>query len=210
VSTEPQQRRRYAPRLPPEERREQLLDAALDLILEGGIVAASMEAVARASGVTKPVVYGVFPDRGALLQTLLAREEQRALAQLAAVIPTMMEPGEDPEERLIEGFAAFLQAVADEPRRWRMILLPAEGTPELVREHIEAGRTAIAAQLQVVAEWGLKARGGGAAKLDPELFALSLMALAERFATLVLQDPERYSPERLAGFARQALALLAR
>lgn len=209
MTTEPG-RRRYAPRLPPEERREQLLDAALDIIVEDGHQAASMEAVARRAGVTKPVVYGVFADRGELLRTLLEREEQRALAQLAEVIPSGLEPGADPEAALVEGMTAFLRSVAEHPRRWRMILMPAEGTPAVVSEHIAAGRAAIAGQLQVIVSWGLQARGGAAAALDAELVALSVMTFAEHAAMLVLRDPERYSPERLTGFTRDLVALLPR
>src|SRR4051812_18096989 len=50
-------RRRYAPRVPAAERREQVLDAALVLIDRDGYGAVTMEAVAREIGVTKPVVY---------------------------------------------------------------------------------------------------------------------------------------------------------
>lgn len=207
MSTEPQ-RRRYAPRLPPEERREQLLDAALDIIAEDGHGAASMEAVARRAGVTKPVVYGVFADRGELLRALLEREEQRALAQLSEVVPTGLEPGADPELLLVDGLGAFLRSVAEHPRRWRMILLPAEGTSDVVRAHIEEGRRTIAGQLQVVVAWGLQARGGAAARLDAELVALSLMTFGEQAAMLVLRDPEHFSPDRLTGFTRDLLALL--
>ena len=49
-------RRPYAPRLPPEERREQLIDAALEVILERGYARISIEAIARTAGITRPVV----------------------------------------------------------------------------------------------------------------------------------------------------------
>jgi AcrR family transcriptional regulator len=209
LSTQPP-RRRYAPRLPPEERREQVLDATLDLIVEEGVTGTSMEAVARRAGVTKPVVYGVFGDRGELLHALLEREEQRALAQLAEIIPSGFAPGQNPDAALGEAIIGFLRAVAAEPRRWRMILLPVDSTPPIVREHIEAGRRVIAGQLQLVVSWGLQARGGATADLDAELLALSLMALAENAATLVLRDPERYAPERLSAFTQQAIGLLPR
>src|SRR5690242_13726806 len=53
-------RRRYAPRMAPEQRREQLLDAALSVILEQGYSGVSIEAIARAAGVTRPVIYDHF------------------------------------------------------------------------------------------------------------------------------------------------------
>ena len=91
-----QGKRPYAPRLPPAERREQLLDAALEVLDEHGYAGATMEAIARAAGVTKPVVYDVFGKRTDLLMALLAREEARALAEIAAAMPS--EPARDPED----------------------------------------------------------------------------------------------------------------
>src|SRR6476659_7747573 len=80
-------RRRYAPRMPPEQRREQLIDAALSVILEQGYGGVSIEAIARAAGVTRPVIYDHFPNLGTLLRALIEREESCALAQLAEVVP---------------------------------------------------------------------------------------------------------------------------
>src|SRR5438309_6882950 len=44
-------RRRYAPRMPPAQRREQLIDAALGVILDHGYGGVSIEAIARTAGV---------------------------------------------------------------------------------------------------------------------------------------------------------------
>src|SRR3954470_6739518 len=125
-------RRRYAPRVPAGERREQVLDAGLALIERDGYGAVTMEAVARETGVTKPVVYDVFDNRGELLRALLEREEQRAFAALAEVIPALPQGG-DPDELLPSALGAFLDAVRAQPDPWRLILLPVEGTPEVVR-----------------------------------------------------------------------------
>src|SRR5947209_4704954 len=95
-------RRRYAPRLPPGERREQLIDAALRVIVEKGYEGISVEAVAREAGVTRPVVYDHFPNLAHLLQALIAREEQYSLDQLSQVVP---QPpySEDPVDLLAGG-----------------------------------------------------------------------------------------------------------
>ena len=55
-------RRKYARRLPPEQRREQLLDAALSLI-PAGFDTVTMESVAKQAQVTKPVLYDLFANR---------------------------------------------------------------------------------------------------------------------------------------------------
>jgi AcrR family transcriptional regulator len=209
VSTQPQ-RRRYARRLPPEERREQLLDAALEIMVEGGAESVSMEAVARSAGVTKPVVYGIFADRGALLFALLEREELRAYAQVAEALPVDFDRGEHPDELIHQGVLAFLNAVVEQPSRWRLILLPGVGLPPVVRERVDAGRVSVEERLTMFCRWGLRVRGGRSAGMDPELVAHALMALCEHGALLVLRDAEQYSPDRLAGFARDLLAAVAR
>lgn len=200
-------RRPYAPRLPPDQRREQLLDAALEIISVSGVSGVSMEAVARRVEVTKPVVYGIFADRGELLTALLEREEQRALAQLAAAIPSVVGEGLDPDTLLAEGFGVFLAAVAEHPQRWRMILAPSEGIPPLVIEHVAAAKRSIVAQLEGLIHWGVTARGGPTV-LDQEIVAHAIVSLGETAARLVLEDPERWPPERFRTFAERIIAML--
>ena len=89
--------RPYAPRLLPEQRREQLLDVVLDVIDTDGVASVSMDAVARRAGVTRPVVYGQFTDANAMLRASLDREEQRAFAQILDAIPAQ---GDDDLEAL--------------------------------------------------------------------------------------------------------------
>jgi AcrR family transcriptional regulator len=201
-------RRKYAPRLPPEERREQILDAALHLIAENGSGAASMEAVARETGVAKPVVYDNFGGRGELLRALLEREERRAIVQLAEVVP-QLPTDDDPDHVLRESADRFLEAVADSPDRWRLILMPVDGTPEIVREHVERGRSALLEQVQALLVWGIEARGGPSG-LDAEIAARALLALGEHGARLVLTDPAQYTRERLVEFLEVLLRALAR
>src|ERR671939_1072978 len=88
----PGERRRYAPRMAPAERREQLIDAALSVIVEQGYGGVSIEAVARRAGVTRPVVYDHFPNLARLLHALVEREERYSLGELDAVVPE--EPGQ--------------------------------------------------------------------------------------------------------------------
>src|SRR5882672_9015852 len=81
------QRRGRAEHLGPERRRPLVLDAAFELFLEHGYDGTSMEAVARAAGVTKPVVYDCFVSKEELFTALLRREETRVLGQIAAALP---------------------------------------------------------------------------------------------------------------------------
>lgn len=201
-TTRDQKTRRYAPRLPPEERREQLLDAALSLIAEEGYESVSMEGIARRAGVTKPVVYDLFGTLADLLEGLLEREEERALMQLAELMPTPAEDA-DPAKVLVDALDAFLRAVETRPDAWRVSLMPVEAMPGIVREHVERDRTAIAKQLAAMVRWGLEHLEVPIS--DVGLLAETIQLLAEEAARQHLADPKRYPRERLTKFTASLL-----
>ena len=200
-------RRRYAPRMPPDKRREQLIDAALSLIVEQGYEGVSIEAVARVAGVTRPVIYDHFPNLGSLLRALIEREERYALTQLAAIVPAAPQDRGDPPELFATGVRRFLDAVASRPDTWRIILLPPEGTPAIVREHVETNRAQVLGRLQQLVVWAID-RSGIAGDLDVEICARTILRLSEEAGRMVLTDPRRFSPERYERFARAVMTLI--
>jgi AcrR family transcriptional regulator len=197
-------RRPYTARMPPTDRREQLLDAALRVINRDGYGGVSIEAIAREADVSRPVIYGVFEGLGDLLGALLDRQEERALRQLTAALPAA--PGDrDPDEFLVSAVRSLVDAVVGDPDTWRPILLPPDGTPEAVRARVDRDRERVRAQLESLLRWGLERRGGPNA-FDLELASHALLAVAERWGRLVLSDPDEFSGERLGTFVRSLLA----
>jgi AcrR family transcriptional regulator len=194
--------RRYAPRLPPEERREQLLDATLALIAEKGYESVSMEGIARKAGVTKPVVYDLFGSLADLLEALLDREEERALLQLAELLP-QPEENADPATLLVEGLDAFLRAVETRPDAWRLSLMPVDAQPGIVREHVERDRNAIAKQLASIVRWGVGQLDVPISDVD--MLVETIIVLAEEAGRKHLEDPERWPRERLTKFTASLL-----
>src|SRR5437764_12764065 len=71
-------------RLGREERRDAILDAAAALVAAGDVEAVSMETVAERAGVSRPLVYKHFANRGELLAALYDREAALLHAELAA------------------------------------------------------------------------------------------------------------------------------
>jgi AcrR family transcriptional regulator len=177
--------------MPAEARREQLLDAAKDVVAEHGFHGVSIEAVARGAGVTRPIVYRHFDDLAAVLDALVERETLRALMQLRDILPARVDD-------LLGGFEGYLRAVQSDPVTWRLVLVTPDGAPALLRERIAAGRAAVVAQLA-------EAVGPRAGSPDPELTAHALSAVADEAARLLLDDPERFPPERLIAHARWIL-----
>lgn len=202
-------RRRYAPRMPPAQRREQLIDAALEVILEHGYRGVSIEAVARTAGVTRPVVYDHFPDLARLLHALVEREERYSLEQLEAVVPAVSADarGQGPVEVLAGAVRRFLDAVMERPTTWRIILLPLDGTPAIVREHVEVNRARMLKRIETLVYQSIEL-GQLPAGLDVELAARAIRDLGEAAGRTVLTDPDRFTPDRYERFVQSVLELI--
>jgi AcrR family transcriptional regulator len=189
------------------ERREQILDVTKRLAGERGFHRVTIDAVARAASITRPVVYGHFGDLGGLLNALVDREGERASRQLAALLPEDLGGG-DPREILLGALRAFLEAVQADPTTWRLVLMPAEGTPDVLRERFVRERAAVTERL-AAAVGPTFSLGPSGASPDPELTARVMQALAEELARLSLEDPERYPVDRLIEYADWALGTFA-
>ncbi len=187
-----------------EARREQLLDVAKAIVVERGFHAVSIEGVAREAGISRPIVYGHFADLPGLLEALVQREGARALGQLGEVLPAAL-AGSDPQERLLAALGGYLEAVRSDPATWRLVLMPHEGAPRVLHEHISRGRGAVVTQLAAALGSGEES---AVETPDAELTARLLTAFADEAARLLLADPERYPAERILGLARWFLGRL--
>jgi AcrR family transcriptional regulator len=185
-----------AAHLGPERRRPLILDAASGLFLDRGYEGTSMEAVAKAAGVTKPVVYACFAGKEELFEALLEREEARVLQTIQASLPSDANV-EDPEPLLVDGLTAFLHAVAASPDAYRVIFL-GEGATAAIAQRIQRQRSA---QVEAVAALSLAWLKGRETSVDAEaaarLFATVVVGLAESGARAMLSDPQTWTPERL-------------
>jgi AcrR family transcriptional regulator len=187
------------------ERREQLLDVTKKLAEEQGFHGLSIEAIAKRAGITRPVVYAHFEDLDALLEAMLQREAMRALTQLAAIMPAELPDGPDRKDALLAALRGYLEVIQADPVTWRLVLMPPEGAPHILREQVETGRDAIVATLAKVVGPGLAPQRPSP---DPELTARLLSALSDEGARLLLKDPQQYPIERLMRHAEWLLGQL--
>lgn len=188
--------RERAAHLGPERRRPLVLDAAFKLFLRHGYEGTSMEAIADAAGVTKPVVYSCYPGKDELFKALLAREEERVLAEVTAVLPASVERG-DLNRILTEAFTAFLRAVSASPEAYRVIFLGEGGANAAVARRVQRGRERMIAAVAGLARPILS--GASADDLDraARLLGHLVVGLAETGARAMLSDPDAWSPEAL-------------
>jgi AcrR family transcriptional regulator len=191
-----------------QERRDQLLDVLSAIVLAEGYGAVSIDRVSRDAQIARTVIYSHFGNLDGLLHALIERTEQRAVGQIRAVIPDI-DFEEDPDTVLIEAVRRFLQMVRAEPETWRLALFPVEGAPPELRATLARVRTGLAGLLRPVADSGIERRGGPKG-LDTELFSRLLVSLGEEGAKLVLSDPERYTPDRMADFTATLMGAVRR
>jgi AcrR family transcriptional regulator len=191
--------RKRAAHLGPERRRPQVLDAALELFLELGYEGTSMDAVARAAGVTKPVVYACFAGKDELFRALLSREEERILAEIQAAFAAS--DLSDPQATLIEGFTGFLRAVAASPEVYRLIFLGEGGGNTAVARRIQRGRQAQVDALSLLVRDWLPRTGKRTSDrrhdVTARLLGNAIAGLAESGARLLLSGEDGWTPETL-------------
>jgi AcrR family transcriptional regulator len=119
-------------RLPTEQRRATIVEAAGQLFGERGYDATRLDDIAAAAGVTKPILYRHFDSKKDLYLALLARHRDD-LASFAAVIP---EQGTI-EQRLRAVLDLWLDYVEVRSYAWRMLFRDTGGGPEVAAFRVE-------------------------------------------------------------------------
>ena len=100
---------RNAPRASSEERREQVLEAAVKEFASSGYHATSTSAIAKRAGISQPYIYALFPNKRELF---LADPSPRDLRILEAFAEAAR--GKDgPEEKLAGDGEAYMQLLED-------------------------------------------------------------------------------------------------
>lgn len=204
---EPQRpRRKYSPRLTQDQRRAQVLDAALQVLSTCALHELSMEAVAAEADIAKPVLYRVFRSRTELVAALLERELERGIAEVRASMPADL-GDQGPTAAYAATISAFLQAVFASPTRWRLILTVPDSAPRDHRASLRNARQVIVAQSEALARAGadiLPALAG----LDPELLGHSMLSFAEMLGRLAARHGATYPRDRLEAFANALISLV--
>lgn len=181
--------RSYAPRMNKQERHEQLLDAALQVVVEQGVHKVSMDSVAHQANVSRPVVYSIFANTDELLRASLHREESRIRTQLTDIL-TRLWSGE--YTGLRAALAAFLTAVRQRPDSWRTALMVADSSTPAVRKRLAQGRQELLNMMEQILQ-----AGDNAANIDIPLTARTIYALFWEAGRLSLDEPETFDQERI-------------
>ena len=169
-----------AARLPAPARRRQLLDVALEQFAHRGFRGVSMDQVAEAAGVTKPVLYQHFASKRALYLELVADVADR----LEGAVLKATADVTSPREQVEAGFRVYFRFVTEHRDAFRLLF---SGEDRRDRDLVEAVvrveatfARAIAALIDVE---GLTAD-------DRLLLARGIVGIAEVTSRHALDDPD--------------------
>jgi AcrR family transcriptional regulator len=166
-------------RLPADQRRQQLLEVARHRFAQQGFHATSMDEIAEAAGVTKPVLYQHFPSKRALYVELL-EETGRQLLSLLAEATGRAGSG---RERVELGFRAYFRFVSDRSA-FRLLF----GTS--IRSDLDFARI-VEEIVGAVAETISTLIDINATAEQRQVLANALVGMAESVGRRALQDPEQ-------------------
>jgi AcrR family transcriptional regulator len=176
------------PRLTATARREQLLDVALGVFARHGYHDTSMNDIADAAGVTKPVLYQHFDSKRELYQALLDQVGTRLLTAIVAAAAGAKE-GREQTER---GFQAYFRWVAEDHDSF--MLLYGGGGGRRDDEFARAVRRVTAGAAEAIAPLI-------AVDIDPDhrmTLAHALVGLAEGASRRLVARGDDFDPDVIA------------
>lgn len=138
-----------AARLPREQRRQQVLVAALDVFSTAGYHAASMDEIADRAGVSKPVLYQHFPGKLDLYLALL----DAGIDDLMAAARTALTGTSDNALRVSAMVNAYIAFVEEPGGAFRIVFESDLANEPAVRQRVDAADLALARMMaDVIAE----------------------------------------------------------
>ncbi|MET9291564.1 TetR/AcrR family transcriptional regulator [Streptomyces sp. NPDC003077] len=126
-------------RMPRAVRERQMLDAAVVTFARRGYRAASMDEIAEAAGVSKPLVYLYLHSKEELFSAVIRREAEALVAAVRAAV----EPGAAADRQLWSGLKGFFAHTAEHPDGWAVLHQQARTQGEPFAREVAAMRAEI-------------------------------------------------------------------
>ncbi len=168
-------------------RREQILDVALEVLGRAGYHGASMNDIADAAGVTKPVLYQHFDSKRDLYRALLDEVGNRLLTTIAKATATAT----DGKTLTEMGFEGYFRWVAEDHASFRLLFGSGGRRDDefaaAVRRVTAAAAAAIAPLIDVDIE-----------EHHRLMLAHALVGLAEGASRVLVDQGETFDPDEVA------------
>ncbi|CAN5809904.1 TetR/AcrR family transcriptional regulator [soil metagenome] len=174
-------------RLPAPARREQILAVALAVFSVDGYHNTSMNEVAEAAGVTKPVLYQHFDSKRELYRALLDEVGERLLAAITEATATVT----DGKSRTEAGFLGYFRWVAEDHASFRLLFGGGARRDDEFSAAVRRVTAAAAGAIAPLIEF----------EIDEErklMLAHALVGLAEGASRMLVDHGEVFDPDDVA------------
>jgi AcrR family transcriptional regulator len=173
-------------RLPAPARREQILDVSVQVFARRGFHSASMNDVAEAAGVTKPVLYQHFESKQDLYLALL----DEAGARLRAAITTSVATARNGKQATELGFKAYFRWVSDDHDAFLLLFGSRANRDDQSTAAIRRITAGIAAAIAPLIDADIEGD-------HQKVLAHGLVGLAEGVSRHLVERGESFDPETL-------------
>lgn len=180
------------PRLRPEVRRELLLDAAVEVLLERGVGGVTMEGVAARAGVNKALPYRHFANADEVLAQLYIRYVRLLGQRVYAAVIT----GESADDRMRRAISAYFDTVREHGVVLSLLQAPDTRIPDAAEPELDAAGFL---ETLLVEHFGVPRRA------TPGVAAVLLAALGGAAAAWLREGLPRRRAELLAFAAAKGL-----
>jgi AcrR family transcriptional regulator len=162
-----------------------MLDAAVRVFSRRGFHAASVDEIAEAAGISKPMVYAYLGTKEQLFVAVLHREGARLMEAIAAAVGD----GLAPDEQLWRGLRAFFGFVAAHRDGWSVLYRQARGQ-EPFAEVLAQIRERMAEIVAGMFARAATAAGRNVREDEVSTTGYALVGAAEALADWVVEHPD--------------------
>nr|WP_246422011.1 TetR/AcrR family transcriptional regulator [Nocardiopsis mwathae] len=180
--------------MPRQVREQQVIDAAVQVFSRVGYHTASVEEIAEAAGISKPMVYIYLGSKEGLFTACIHREADR----LVEAVRSALRSDATPEQRLWEGLRAFFRFVAGHRESWKVLYQQARSQGEPFSKEVAQARCRVMDEITALVVSGTELPDGGRiiSTEDAELLARIAAGAADALTDWLLEHP-RETPEDL-------------
>lgn len=177
----------------------------MEVYVERGYRGTSMQAVADAAGVTKPVIYECYSNKDELLLALLDREERRLMDAISESLPSNL-VSDNVEAVLAAGFTAFLSGVGQAPTSWRVVFDSGWGSGSVVAARVRRVREMVVGQLRELVRQSMTAAEIDDIDRKAPVVAEMIATVAESCARMLVLEHYPWTAAELATYVARLLA----
>jgi TetR/AcrR family transcriptional regulator len=171
------------------EKRQAILEAALDVFSQHGFRGATIDQIAEAAGMSKPNLLYYFPNKEAMHRTLI----ERLLETWLAPLKEMSETG-DPIGEIRSYIRRKLEMARDYPRESRLFANEIlQGAPRIMLLLENELKSLVDEKAAILKKW---MREGRIARADPHHLIFSIWATTQHYADFDVQVRVVLGPDR--------------